>query len=481
MSLSRSFMSLSGGKVATYAVLITAIVALLIPIALIEINVLRHTQGTVTYPRDNTFINMTVGRNLAFNEVWGISKYSFQSAATSPLYAILLAAVYFIAGAHLVIPLIINLLAAIFLLFDTQRWLILNRLSAPGQLLILLLVIFCTPLPLMVVSGTEHTLQLLFCFLFLRSFIQAAAMASLPIRQSSAPAEATPSRQSAPLSRWVYIFAGWMVLSGYQCGIIALAACGWLCWRRQWLPALKLAAVAFLPILLFGVLSISKGGYFLPNPLLLDGAAAPYSEAFLLGNMIVFAGVLLAYYGKRIKSERPAIIRWSLIGLPALLALCWCLRTVTGYMTIGQNCIDLYYQQYQTARFVHRYYNRFGIACNDPGVISYWSEGRKLDLTGVADHSVMRSRRANSWSSAIADSLSRKENIRIAILSDAAYSSILPQRWNKVASWKTSNNSRTGFDSVSFYVPDTFSITSLRKNLEAYQPLLPPAIIVRYY
>ena len=128
----------------------------------------------------------------------------------------------------------------------------------------------------------------------------------------------------------------------------------------------------------------------------------------------------------------------------------------------------------------HRIYG-YRAAFNDPGVISYWSEGRKLDLTGVADHSVMRSRRANSWSSAIADSLSRKENIRIAILSDPSYSSILPPRWSKVASWKTSNISRTGFDSVSFYVPDTFSITSLRKNLEAYQPLLPPAIIVRYY
>jgi hypothetical protein len=373
-------MPLQKEKVATWLVLITAIVALLIPIALIESNVLQHTQGTLTYPQDNAFINMAVARNLAFNEVWGISKYSFQSATSSPLYTILLAAVYFITGADLVIPLIINLLTAIFFLFVVQRWLIHNRLSAAGQLLILLLVIFCTALPLIVISGTEHTLQLLFSFLFLRSFVQSFARASPPIQRTSPTSEARPSRQSASHSRRIYIFAALMVLSGYQCGIIALAACGWLCWRRQWLPALKLATVSFLPILLFGVLSISKGGYFLPNPLLLAGTAASYSEAFLVGNIIILVGVLLARYDKKFKAERPVIMRRGMIGVSALLAVLWSLRTVSGYTAIGQDCVDLYYQQYQTAKFIHRHYNRFGIAFNDPGVISYWSKAGSWTL-----------------------------------------------------------------------------------------------------
>jgi hypothetical protein len=93
----------------------------------------------------------------------------------------------------------------------------------------------------------------------------------------------------------------------------------------------------------------------------------------------------------------------------------------------------------------------------------------------------MRSKRANNWSPAVADSLSRKENIRIAILSDSSIRSIIPQRWNKVASWKNPNNSSAGYDSVSFYTTDTFGIKPLRKNLKEYQSFLPAETVVRYY
>ena len=283
-------MSLPGGKVAKYAILIMAIAAMLIPIIVIENNVLQHTQGNVTYPRDNVFVNLTVARNLAFNEVWGITKYSFQFASSSPLYTILLALVYFIAGSSLVIPLIINGLAAIFLLFMVQRWLIRRGLPPGGQLLILLLVIILAPLPLLVISGTEHTLQLLLSFLFISTFAEAAI--------------ANPSQKATTkLSRWVYIYGALMLLSGYECSVIALVACGFLLWRHQRSQAAKLAAAAFLPILLLGLLSISKGGYFLPNPLLLDSATTTYSEAFLVGNTIIVVGVLLAYYGKKAGPE----------------------------------------------------------------------------------------------------------------------------------------------------------------------------------
>ena len=462
-------MSLPGGKVVKYAILITAIAAMLIPIIVIENNVLQHTQGNVTYPRDNVFVNLTVARNLAFNEVWGITKYSFQFASSSPLYTILLAVVYFIAGSSLVIPLIINGLAAIFLLFMAQRWLIRRGLPPGGQLLILLLVIILSPLPLLVISGTEHTLQLLLSFLFISTFAEAVI--------------ANPSQKATTkLSRWVYIYGALMLLSGYECSVIALVACGFLLWRHQRSQAAKLAVAAFLPILLLGLLSISKGGYFLPNPLLLDSAATTYSEAFLVGNTIIVVGVLLAYYGKKSRpGRRPTMARRALIPVLILLAILAGFRNTALWTNTGQDCIDLYHQQYQTAKFVHRYYNRYGIAFNEPGAISYLSEGRKLDLTGAADHTVMRSRRTNNWSPATADSLSRKENIRIAILSAPSFSSVLPQRWNKVASWKTPNSTSAGYDSVSFYVPDTFSIKPLQKNLKDYQPFLPAKTVVRYY
>ncbi len=64
--------------------------------------------GSVLFPQDNAFVDITVARNMAFFRVWGLSKYAFQSASTSLLYPLVLAPVFFIFGAHLVIPLVVN-------------------------------------------------------------------------------------------------------------------------------------------------------------------------------------------------------------------------------------------------------------------------------------------------------------------------------------------------------------------------------------
>jgi hypothetical protein len=61
-----------------------AMAALLLPVAFIEYRVLQVTHGVLAYPLDDTFIHMTVSRNLALNHVWGIIKDSFQSASPYP-------------------------------------------------------------------------------------------------------------------------------------------------------------------------------------------------------------------------------------------------------------------------------------------------------------------------------------------------------------------------------------------------------------
>ena len=76
---------------------------------------------------------MAVAKNLAFEHVWGISKYSFESASSSPFYTLLLATVFYIAGTHLVIPLLINIVAGILLLIALQRWLIRQRMTPLGN------------------------------------------------------------------------------------------------------------------------------------------------------------------------------------------------------------------------------------------------------------------------------------------------------------------------------------------------------------
>jgi hypothetical protein len=363
-------------KLLEYSVLLLAIAALLIPIVWIEQRVLQDTHGILTYPLDGAFLHMTVAKHLAFDGVWGITKYSFHSVAVSPLYTVLLAVVFFVMGDHLIIPLLVNGAAAIYCLVVMQQWLIRQGLKAAAQLLILLAVVILTPLPLLVISGTSQTLQLLLSFLFLSSFFESV----------QAP---------TPLPRSVYIY-GLLMVASYD---------------------------------------------------------ATIDVAWLVGCGLVLLGPLALKYQ-----------RWWLV-----LAIPLFIRSVIAFGITRQSFIGMYDRQYQLAKFVHTYYYKRHIAFNEIGAISYYSEGRKLDLTG-------------KWSPVLADSLSRQYDMQIAILSNKDPNPRLPAGWGKIASWEIPNAAPKGTDgSVSFYSIDTAETATLRKNLLQYQKSLPAGVSVRYY
>ena len=75
-------------------VLAFAVCALIIPVVLIELNVLRSTNGIFIYPLDDTYIHMSIAKNLALYHNWGISANEFQSASSSILYTLLLSALF---------------------------------------------------------------------------------------------------------------------------------------------------------------------------------------------------------------------------------------------------------------------------------------------------------------------------------------------------------------------------------------------------
>ena len=167
-------------KLTDLQVLIITLLSLLLPVAWIEMRVLHATHGVLAYPLDDTFIHMAVAKNLAFQHYWGIAGHVFASTSSSPFYTLLLAAFFLVFGAHVVIPLLLNIAAGIAVLAVMQRWLSRQGLAAPVQLIILLFVNFLTPLPLLVISGMEHTFQLLFTFLFVFQFASLTDVAADP-------------------------------------------------------------------------------------------------------------------------------------------------------------------------------------------------------------------------------------------------------------------------------------------------------------
>jgi hypothetical protein len=244
-------------------VLPIAIAVLLLPIAIIEYWVLQHTDGVFSYGLDDTFIHLAIGKNLALHGVWGASPHEFASASSSVLYPLLIAAIMKVTGPAAIIPFILNLLAAITLLIVVQKWLREQGLGPAGQLLVLLAVVIFTPLPVTVIIGMEHTLQLLFCFLFVYSFSDALA------------SPASFGEKSWNLPWEVYLYGFLMMACRYECGALVLIAAVILLYHRHMAAAFGLVIYASLPILLFGFYSLYNGSYFLPNSVLLKSQAPP--------------------------------------------------------------------------------------------------------------------------------------------------------------------------------------------------------------
>ena len=456
-------MQLPRGK--NLVILLTAVVALLIPVLLLEISVLRHTNGNIVYPLDNAFLDISVAKNLAFFKVWGVSKYAFQSASSSLLYPLLLVPFFFIAGEHLVIPIIVNSLAAIFFLYALQRALIRQNTGAGRQGAILLLAVFLMPLPLLVVSGTGYTIQLLCCFLFMNALagaIEGGMPAALPWR--------------------VYVYGVLAVAARYEDLVLIALACTLLAVLKRRKQALQLAAIAVCPILLFGIISLAKGSYFLPNSLLLG----PYPTFVLViaASALIIGCLLIRQYRQLEKAQTPVSIHRLGFTLLAVMALPFIARNVAELRHFEADSVRIYEQQYPMAAFVHRYYSRGTIGVNDIAAVAYFSEGRKLDYTGLASGDVTKSKKEHSWGAVLADSLSRKDGIRAAIVSDPWFPPAQLPKWNKVASWKMPDGQDGQVSSgktLTFYVINKYDTTWLRRNLHDYEQLLPAGVAVSYY
>ena len=244
-------------------VLPLAIITLMLPIVVIEYQVMSYTKGVLTYPLDDTFIHLGIAKNLVLHGVWGVSPHEFVSASSSILYPPLLAAIFLVTGPNIVVPFIINLLSGIAILVVVQRWLRRQGLSPLPQLLILLTAIFLIPLPVIISIGMEHTLQILFCILFIHRFSDWLAAG---VRSGEKHWKASPE---------IYIYGALVTATRYEGMFLIVIACGLLLYYRQWELSFELGVITMLPIIIFGIWSLYQGNYFLPNSVLLKGGSIP--------------------------------------------------------------------------------------------------------------------------------------------------------------------------------------------------------------
>ncbi|HUP11374.1 MAG TPA: hypothetical protein VM187_04165, partial [Niastella sp.] len=208
-----------------------------------------QSHGQLVYPLDDAYIHMAISKNLMEHGVWGVTRFEFSSTSSSILYTLLLSVSFLILGVKAWIPLAINWLVAGGIVYLTSR-ISLRFMKGRAALLLNFAFILLVPIPGMVMLGMEHTLQILFCILFLW----------LSYRKW----------EGAPVSNLLYgAIALLAVLTRYESAfLVGLAAGIWLLLYRKPATFLLLLACIALPVCGFGLYAISKGGLFFPNSLL---------------------------------------------------------------------------------------------------------------------------------------------------------------------------------------------------------------------
>ena len=190
---------------------------------------------------------MAVAKNLVNHAVWGITPVEFTSTTSSPLFVLLLSFVYKLFGVNLYAPAILGWffgLAAIYVGTGFSS----RYLRPLWQTITMVAVVLFTPMFLLGTLGMEHGLHVLAVLLFLASF------------------------QSEEQPLWLLALVTMLMCAARYEGLLMVgAAAVVLSLERRWRRGATTVLSACLPIGCYAWFSLTHGGAWLPNSVLLKG------------------------------------------------------------------------------------------------------------------------------------------------------------------------------------------------------------------
>jgi len=236
-----------------------ALAALWATTAIIQYLAALRTQGHLIYALDDAYIHMAMAKNLAQHGVYGVTRFEFSSSSSSPLWTLLLALCYFLFGVHESFPFIIDLVVSSLTL--VAAYFLLNGIVNKKILMlgVLLALVFLTPMPLLIASGMEHPLHILFVILFLSSATRIIT-------------DDAESRNSSSLAILFLLCVG-MVMARFESYALVFIVSGLLAIRGRWKIALGVLISAIVPLILYQMISVANGWRWLPNSILVRAGA----------------------------------------------------------------------------------------------------------------------------------------------------------------------------------------------------------------
>lgn len=481
------------------------------------------------YPLDDTYIHLAIARTLAEDHIWGAVAGQPAAASSSPLWTVLLAALYKIwpnDAVFLYAPLALNALAAALLIF------VLARALGPGAATPwrVAAILVAASVPALAALGMEHVLHGA-----LTVALVVAACGSLARGQGEAGLCA--------------LLATLAVATRYESLFVVAPLVGLALVLRRVGLAAALVGGALLPILAFGALWVHDGGWLLPNTLILKRGLAEQrglldfvTEAWanVRRNVqelksprawvaFVCLSALLALVAARARRKKEVLIAiaafatialhfafastgwlyryeaWLILLLATSTAMCadalpagksatssalasvlavaaatvvvFGARTFDSTEMTVQAMDDRRMEHITTADFVAANYSGQTVMLNDLGAVAWFAPRTvTLDIYGLGSNEPIRRMLRGAYGQDGVAAWAKETGTRIAILQPCwpIIWRMTPDSWNFVATWKIPRNVVFGDRYVGFYAVADGEADRLRERLKAFA--LPPEV-----
>jgi hypothetical protein len=489
------------------------------------------TGGQFSYPLDDSYIHMSIAKNLANHGVWGVTSWGFSSASSSPLWTLLLASAFAVAGPLHELALWMNVALALGVLVVADRFAARRGLPAMARV---------SPSPHHDVGRPARSGRVD------RDGAHSADRSRAAVRGprcahrrgaskrgEQGPRHRSPRRDCAALFGSIRGCLSRAAGRGTHREAARVAACrapvpfgG--CARHAFRNRQRGARLAPLPMSVVVKSVVTGGASFRRLAWNLFSA-----EDSLLGWLLAIAALLLLAAWVRRRSWHIALLPLAMFVSAGLLhaafaSVGWLFRYEAYLMTLGlasvaaalhhviaeegrqprvvaAACIalaviaavplvvrgehaltmtwkavrNIHDQQLQAATFLAKYYPGAKVAANDIGAISYFSDPRLLDTFGLADLEIGRARIEHRYDPATLEAVARGRGTEIAVVYvTTAFlpDGLPPPSWRWVGAWGIADNVVCGSDVLFFFAVAPGADEKLRAALRAFADELPPGV-----
>lgn len=488
--------------------------------------------GHFVYLIDDAYIHLTLAQSFANDLIPSINPGEFAHLSSSPLWTAILSFFYFIGLGGELLPLILNIIIAVFFTYYAVVLFLENRQSLIMFLIVYLLILLSGSLLALVFLGMEHLLHTFLSLIFL-----------MKIYKLLTASETIEWKEKILL----VLLTIMLTTVRYEAAILIVVGTAFLVYRKKYRISILIMLAGILPHLFIGIAALSNGWQFLPSSLILksnlvmDTSAwsivksvllSPMKKLVLNPELLALAIFVAGYSIMKFRNRRTAepggsttLILLIVVYMHIIVAgVGWFYRyeaylLILGIVIVGlifdsiarefsgkmfkaimivtlllcfpffirayyiQSEIQLaskniYHQQYQTARFLSLNYNDEPIAVNDIGLVSYKTKSRIIDLWGLAYKPVFDLKRGNLYDTYKIEEILDREKVKVA----AVYSEWFdigkgfPYSWHHAGTMKIEDNVVCGSDAVSYFAKDSISFNKLKIHLEQFSNKLPNGV-----